>query len=126
MKSCIVVYDGINILSFAKIYDIFARCGIEFVVVGFRCDAADEIGIRLPMHTSSESLYGYDIVAIPGGKGAEIWADDGIFLSWMKSSAESKYIISLDNGDKILDSANLNGHKFNSDEAMIEWIKNKA
>ena len=57
MKSCIVVYDGINILSFAKIYDIFARCGIEFVVVGFRCDAAEEIGIRLPMHTSSESLY---------------------------------------------------------------------
>lgn len=126
MKSCIVVYDGINILSFAKIYDIFARCGIEFVVVGFRCDAADEIGIKLPMHTSSESLYGYDIVAIPGGKGAEIWADDGIFLSWMNSSSQSRDIISLDNGDLILDGAGLNGRKFGYEEALVEWIKNRA
>lgn len=126
MKSCIVVYDGVNILSFAKIYDIFARYEIEFVVIGFRSDAADEIGLRLPMHLNSESLYGYDIVAIPGGKGAEIWADDGIFLSWMKSSIESKDIVSLDNGSKIIDGAELNGHKFSSEEAMIEWIKNRV
>lgn len=126
MKSAIIVYDGVNFLSFARIYDVFMRCGIDFVVIGFRGDARDEMGLALPMHLSSESLYGYDIVAIPGGSGADVWADDGIFLSWMKSSAESKYIISLDNGDKILDGANLNGHKFNSDEAMIEWIKNKA
>ncbi|ARR00861.1 DJ-1/PfpI family protein [Campylobacter porcelli] len=126
MKSCIVVYDGVNLLNFARIYDIFARCGIEFVVVGFRGDATDEMGISLPMHLSCESLYGYDIVAIPGGKGAEIWADDSIFLSWMKSSEESKYIISLDNGDKILDGAELNGYKFSSDEAILEWIKSKV
>ncbi|MBP3675694.1 MULTISPECIES: hypothetical protein [Campylobacter] len=126
MKSAIIVYDGVNFLSFARIYDVFMRCGIDFVVIGFRGDARDEMGLALPMHLSSESLYGYDIVAIPGGSGADVWADDGIFLSWMNSSSQSRDIISLDNGDLILDGAGLNGRKFGYEEALVEWIKNRA
>ena len=126
MRSCIIVHDGVNILDFARIYDIFVKCGIEFVVIGFRSDATDEMGLKLPMHISSESLYGYDIVAIPGGSGAEVWADDGIFVSWMRSSEESKDIISLNNGSKILDGAKLNGVKFSSSKAILEWIKSRS
>ena len=54
MKSAIIVYDGVNFLSFARIYDVFMRCGIDFVVIGFRGDARDEMGLALPMHLSSE------------------------------------------------------------------------
>ena len=95
-------------------------------MIGFRGDATDEMGLKLPMHISSESLYGYDIVAIPGGSGAEVWADDGIFVSWMRSSEESKDIISLNNGSKILDGAKLNGVKFSSSKAILEWIKSRS
>ena len=126
MRSCIIVYDGVNILDFARIYDIFVKCGIEFAVIGFRGAPTDEMGLKLPMHISSESLYGYDIVAIPGGSGGEVWADDGIFVRWMRSSEESKDIISLNNGSKILDGARLNGVKFSSSKAILEWIKSRS
>jgi hypothetical protein len=44
----------------------------------------------------------------------------------MNSSSQSRDIISLDNGDLILDGAGLNGRKFGYEEALVEWIKNRA
>ena len=125
MRSCIIVYDGVNILDFARIYDIFVKCGIEFVVIGFRgLTSVSDPQVFITPTTKNKD--GYDIVAIPGGSGAEVWADDGIFVSWMRSSEESKDIISLNNGSKILDGAKLNGVKFSSSKAILEWIKSRS
>ena len=92
MRSCIIVYDGVNILDFARIYDIFVKCGIEFVVIGFRGDATDEMGLKLPMHISSESLYGYDIVANAKDR-----------LSAYKERCEKKGLIGIPTGIPQLD-----------------------
>lgn len=98
MKSCIVLYDRVNLLSFAKIYDFFTKNKLDFEVVSLSEVVLDERGFELRAERYSESLYAYDIVAIPSGIGALNLRYDDIFLSWIKSSLEANLKIGLDLG----------------------------
>ncbi|CUU84044.1 hypothetical protein FFA43_02115 [Campylobacter hyointestinalis subsp. hyointestinalis] len=98
MKSCIVLYDRVNLLSFAKIYDFFTKNKLGFEVVSLSEVVLDERGFELRAERHSESLYAYDIVAIPSGIGALNLRYDDIFLSWIKSGLEANLKIGLDLG----------------------------
>lgn len=98
MKSCIVLYDRVNLLSFAKIYDFFTKNKLDFEVVSLSEVVLDERGFELRAERHSESLYAYDIVAIPSGTGALNLRYDDIFLSWIKSGLEANLKIGLDLG----------------------------
>ncbi|ALV24098.1 hypothetical protein CIG2463D_0498 [Campylobacter iguaniorum] len=98
MKCCIVIYDKVNLLSFAKIHDFFARKKLDFDVVSLRDSVVCEHEFRLFSPRHSESLYGYDIVALPDGMGALNLRYDDIFLSWIKSASNAKVKLAIDLG----------------------------
>lgn len=105
MKSCIVIYDRVNLLSFAKIYDVLVRSKIDFEVVALRSDVCDEKGLRLNPTRHSESLYGYNMVIVPDGTGALNLRYDDIFLSWIRSAGGTNLLVGLDLGVLILGGA---------------------
>lgn len=105
MKGCIILYDKVNLLSFAKIYDFFIKNELKFEVVSLRDELSDERGFRLLATKYAESLYGYDIVAFPDGIGALNLRYDDIFLSWIKSANKAKLKIGLDLGSLIMGGA---------------------
>lgn len=105
MKTCVVLYDKVNLLSFATIYDFLCKNGIKFETRSQREITKDEKGLNLFAQAHSESLYGFDVVFFPDGLGALNLRHDSIFLSWIRSSSEARYKISFDLGSVILGAA---------------------
>lgn len=112
MKTCLVLFDRVNLLSFARIYDLLKREKIAFDIVSFRDDCKDEFGLALPNASKhGESLLGYDVVVIPDGLGALNLRYDDIFLSWIKGAKDAKIKVGVDLGGLILGGAGLLGKK---------------
>ncbi|AIR79764.1 hypothetical protein Q4Y15_000875 [Campylobacter fetus] len=107
MKSCIVLYDGISMLSFAKIYDFFIANSVDFEVASLREEITCEGSFKLNSPNYSQSLYGYDIVVFPDGTGALNLSYDDIFLSWIKSANDAKIKIAINRASLIIKEAGL-------------------
>ena len=103
MKVGILMFDKINLLSFAKIYDFLHKFeGFNIKTYALKPEIVDEFGVRLHPEIYAESLYGVDILVVPDGVGALGLRYDEIFLSWIKSSASAKFKIGFDLGVLIL------------------------
>ena len=106
MKVGILMFDRINLLSFAKIYDFLHKFeGFNIKTYALKPEIVDEFGVRLHPEIYAESLYGVDILVVPDGVGALGLRYDEIFLSWIKSSASAKFKIGFDLGVLILGGA---------------------
>lgn len=99
MKIAIVIYDRINLASFASAYDFFHLVdAVSVHTCAFKSDIVDEYGLHITPEISGESLYGYDGIVIPSGVGALSLRYDDIFLSWLRSASSAKLKLSLDLG----------------------------
>lgn len=102
MKTAIVIYDKINLLSFAQIWQMFSadlRSNVK--ICAFKSEIVDEHGLKISPEIYGESLYGYDCVIVPDGMGALGLRYDEIFLSWIKSASSAKLKIAFDLGTLI-------------------------
>lgn len=99
MKTAIVIYDKINLLSFAQIWQMFpADLRSNVKICAFKSEIADEHGLKISPEIYGESLYGYDCVIVPDGMGALGLRYDEIFLSWIKSASSTNLKIAFDLG----------------------------
>ena len=106
MKVGILMFDKLNLLSFAKIYDFLHKFeNFNIKTYALKPEVVDEFGVRLHPEIYAESLYGVDILVVPDGVGALGLRYDEIFLSWVKSSASAKFKIGFDLGVLILGGA---------------------
>ncbi|QKF91850.1 DJ-1/PfpI family protein [Campylobacter sp. CCUG 57310] len=99
MKTAIVIYDKINLLSFAQIWQMFSadlRSNVK--ICAFKSEIVDEHGLKISPEIYGESLYGYDCVIVPDGMGALGLRYDEIFLSWIKSASSARHKIAFDLG----------------------------
>ncbi|MFL1707215.1 DJ-1/PfpI family protein [Campylobacter sp. MOP7] len=99
MKTAIVIYDKINLLSFAQIWQMFpADLRSNVKICAFKSEIVDEHGLKISPEIYGESLYGYDCVIVPDGMGALGLRYDEIFLSWIKSASSTNLKIAFDLG----------------------------
>lgn len=106
MKTAIVIYDKVNLLSFAQIWQMFpADLRSDVKICAFKSEIVDEHGLKISPQIYGESLYGYDCVIVPDGVGALGLRYDEIFLSWIKSSLSARVKISFDLGTLIFGAA---------------------
>lgn len=99
MKTAIVIYDKINLLSFAQIWQMFpADLRSNVKICAFKSEIVDEHGLKISPEIYGESLYGYDCVIVPDGMGALGLRYDEIFLSWIKSASSANLKIAFDLG----------------------------
>lgn len=113
MKIAVVMYDKMNLVSFANIISYlhsFDNANIK--TCAFKSEIFDEFGIRLHPDVYAESIYGADMIVVPDGIGALSLRYDEIFLSWIKSASSAKIKFGFDLGALILAGAGfLNGKK---------------
>lgn len=105
MKTCLVLYERVNLLSFSQIYDFLKKNKIDFKIVSFHSQTSDEYGYKINSDISNESLFGYEVVFLPNGLGALNLRYDDIFLSWIKTAKAAKMKIGVDLGNLILGGA---------------------
>ncbi|ASM36575.1 hypothetical protein [Campylobacter sputorum] len=110
MKVAIIMYDKMSLLSFSQIYEFFKRTDIASLSVdccALKYEIIDEFGLKILPDIHSESLDGYDIVAVPSGIGAMSLRYDDIFLSWIRSARKANLKISCDMGAFIFGAARM-------------------
>ncbi|MDO5046123.1 hypothetical protein [Campylobacter sp.] len=106
MKTAIVIYDKINLLSLAQVWQMFpANLRSDVKICAFKSEIADEHGLKISPQIYGESLYGYDTIIIPNGLGTLTLRYDEIFLSWIKSASSAKLKIAFDLGALIYGAA---------------------
>lgn len=98
MKVCVIMYDKMNLSSFARIYEFFCKMKIPTFSVALRAEISDEFGVNIIPQIFAQSLDTYDIIAIPSGFGALDLIYDDIFLSWIKTATNAKIKITDDMG----------------------------
>lgn len=112
MTTCIVLYERVNLLSFAKVYDLLRRAKTPFDVVAMGEGVLDEHGFWLGAQVGGESLYGYDNIIIPDGLGALNARFDDVFLGWIKTAKGARRKIAVNLGSLVLGGAGfLSGKK---------------
>lgn len=112
MKIAFVLFDRVTYLDFIGFYDVITRVktlGIDDELRWKICALKDEIkddkNLIIKPDTVGESLDGFDLVFVPGGIGTRVLVYDDIFLSWIKSSKNAKYKVSVCTGSLIFGAA---------------------
>ena len=105
MKTCILLYDKVNLLSFASVYELLNETKIPFKILALHGETYDEKGYKLLANEAGESLLSYEQIIIPDGLGALNLRHDDIFISWIKSSKNAKRKIALNLGNLLFGSA---------------------
>lgn len=98
MKACVIMYNKMNLSSFARIYEFLHKIQIRTFSLALRAEILDEFGLKITPQIIGESLDKYDIVAIPSGFGALDLIYDDIFLAWIKTAFNAKIKITDDMG----------------------------
>lgn len=106
MKTCIVAFNGVNLLNFAQIYDFLRQQDAQFDVVSFG-ECKDEFGFHLPIAKVAQPLCDYENIVVPHGPGALDLQYDDIFLSWIKGAKNAKFKLGLGLGTIILRAAKI-------------------
>nr|MBP3724052.1 hypothetical protein [Campylobacter sp.] len=107
MKTCLILYDRVNLLSFAQIYNLLKKSKIKFDIISFHPQTKDEYEYTINSDISNESLFGYEMIFLPDGLGALDLQYDDIFLSWIKTAKDAKIKVCVDLGSLILGGAGL-------------------
>ncbi len=91
MKIALVLYDRLSYFEFFSFYNACLKAknldeDLILRVCSLKEEIKDENSLFIKPDTIGDSLDGYDLVFIPGGKGAKTLIYDDIFLSWLKSA----------------------------------------
>lgn len=95
MKIGFVVYQGMNLLEFALLYDPLTRIktmgfdqGLSWDLVSYTLLGGDDRGLELTPTRMGGHLREYDILVIPGGDTARKLCNDEGFIFWLSSGAQ--------------------------------------
>jgi imidazoleglycerol-phosphate dehydratase len=114
MKIAFLLYDGFSTLDFASLYEpITALKTLDLVpelswdLCALTQKVLDSQGLDFKASSVRPALYDYDLVAVPGGAGAEEMLADDQFLEWLKDLTSQAWIASVGKGTLLLAAAGL-------------------
>lgn len=114
MKIAFLLYDGFSTLDFASLYEPITALKKLDLVPGLSWDLCaltekvmDSQGLGFAASSVRPALFDYDLVAIPGGAGAEAMLADDALLEWLKDLRSQAWIASVGKGSLLLAAAGL-------------------
>lgn len=114
MKIAFVVYNGMTSLDFMGVFDPLYRLRkntilpeLELDVCAMTAEVVDNAGLRITPGKVGMPLGTYDMVIVPGGDSIRELLRDTGFLSWIKSAAHCKWIVSVCGGSLLLGAAEM-------------------
>lgn len=119
MKIAYIVFNGINWLDLAGVYEPISklksagyRPDLEWDICAWTPDAADEGGLKVVPTLVGNDLSSYDAIIVPGGRGTRALMQDEGFLQWLRTAANVPLKISVCTGSLLLGAAGfLQGRK---------------
>lgn len=112
MKAALVVFDGMTMLDFIGFYDVVTRLprmgfmpDFTWNVCALAPQVSDEQGLRLAADRVGETLEGYDLLYVPGGRGTRRLQHDAVFVDWVRSASEAQIKVSVCTGALLLGAA---------------------
>jgi transcriptional regulator GlxA family with amidase domain len=112
MKIAFIIFDGITWLDFIGIYDPISRLkslnylpDLSWDICSFTNTSSDNFGLEMKPDKIRNSLSVYDAIIIPGGFGTRKLQFDPEFITWIKTSENVKYKISICTGSLLLGAA---------------------
>lgn len=109
MRIAYVIFDGITWLDMVGIYDPISRLrslhylpDLRWDICGFTNMVSDNFGLTVKPDKIQNSFVHFDAIIVPGGFGTRKLQYDKDFLSWVKTSENVPYKISVCTGSLIL------------------------
>jgi putative intracellular protease/amidase len=98
MKIAFIIYDGMTTLDFVGAYEPLTKLKtmnldqcLKWDICSFnRGVVKDQVGLKILANKLGNSLGGYDAVIVPGGPGSRKLLSNERFISWIKTSKDSK------------------------------------
>ncbi len=114
MRIAYIFYNDITLLDFVGFYDPISRLrsqsflpDLEWHLCGTKATIHDHFGLHVTIDRVMPDLAAYDLVYVPGGLGSRALQQDEEFLTWLRTAAEVRYLISVCTGSLLLGAAGL-------------------
>lgn len=131
MKMAFVLFDGMTTLDFAGFYEAITWMGIlgakENVTWDF-CSNKEEItddrGLTVKVTHVYPDLSDYDLLFVPGGFATRSLRFDSAFITWLQTSGNVTYKVSVCTGALLLGAAGfLHGKKATTNPSAYELLR---
>jgi cyclohexyl-isocyanide hydratase len=135
MKIAYIIFNGINWLDLAGVYEPISilrsagyRPDLQWDICSWTPEAADEGGLRVLPTLVGSDLGGYDAIIVPGGKGTRTFQHNEGFLQWLRTAGPVPLKISVCTGSLLLGAAGFLQDKtatthFKSYEALAPYCR---
>ena len=112
MKIAYLVFMDMNLLDLAGVYDAISRLksmnyinDLDYDICAFEQNVEDPEGFIFVPDEIQPDLSEYDIVIVPGGKGAGQLMNDIEFINWLSTASKCTYKCSVGTGSLLLGAA---------------------
>lgn len=135
MKIAYIVFNGINWLDLAGVYEPVSKLksagylpDLQWDICSWTPDAADDGGLKVVPTLVGNDLSRYDAIIVPGGRGTRALMQDEGFLQWLRTATAVPLKISVCTGSLLLGAAGfLQGREatthFNSYDELSHYCK---
>jgi len=126
-----VIYDGMTSLDFVGVYDPVTRLKtmgfwpeLTWDLCSFTESVSDTTNLKFAPNKVAKSLGDYDMVVVPGGRGADVLIHDEAFIEWLRTASSSKLKVSVCSGSLLLGAAGfLKGKKATTHPSDFNELK---
>lgn len=112
MRTAFVIFDRMTALDFVGVYDPLSRLRSMDVLPDFEWRVCaptefvtDDRGLRFQADSVGETLDGFDLVVVPGGKGTRTLQHDTAFIQWLQTAKSASLKASVCTGALLLGAA---------------------
>jgi cyclohexyl-isocyanide hydratase len=112
MRVAFVLFDGMTSLDFFGFFEPVTLLksldllpDLEWEVCARSAEVRDDKGLTIRAGKVVETLEGYDVVFLPGGRIARTLKDDASFIGWIRSAESCQYKVAVCTGSLLLGAA---------------------
>jgi cyclohexyl-isocyanide hydratase len=112
MKMAFVIFDGMTSLDFfgfvspvTHLQSMDLLPDLEWEVCARTAEVRDDRGLTIGAGRVVDSLAGYDLVFLPGGRIARTLKDDANFIDWLRTARDCRYKVAVCTGSLLLGAA---------------------
>ncbi len=112
MRIAYILFDDITLLDFIGIYDPISRLkSMKYIpqltwdICGIDGQMLDSFGLKITCDKIRNDLSEYDMVIVPGGLGTRQLLTNQLFIKWLQTAKDVKYMVSVCTGSLLLGAA---------------------
>jgi transcriptional regulator GlxA family with amidase domain len=130
MKMAFILFDGVTTLDFAGFYEAItwmgilgAKANVSWDFCSNKDEITDDRGLTIKVKHVNPELSSYDLLFVPGGLSTRSHRFDPTFITWLQTSREVPYKVSVCTGALLLGAAGfLDGKKATTNPSAYELL----